>query len=64
MRLVVTFLSAGTLICYGYALAGLGGYLFGRGRMDFIVWGLLAGTASALTALYLFKKHPEAFFRE
>ena len=64
MRLLVTFLSAGTLILYGYALAGLGGYLFGKGRMDYIVWGLLLGSVTAAAALYLFKKHPEAFFKD
>lgn len=62
MRFIVLLLSIGTLVAYGYALAGLGGYLWGKGSMDYIVWGLILGTLSAVIALILWKKHPEAFY--
>lgn len=53
MRFIVLLLSIGTLVAYGYALAGLGGYLWGKGSMDYIVWGLILGTLSAVIALIL-----------
>jgi len=62
MRLIVTLLSIGTLIAYGYALAGLGGYLIGRGHLSYIVWGLLLGTVSAAAALFLWHKHAREFY--
>lgn len=62
MRLIVTFLSVGTLIAYGYALAGLGGYLIGKGHPSYIVWGLLLGTLSAVAALFLWRKHAREFY--
>lgn len=56
MRHIVLFLSMGTVVLYGYALAGLGGYLLGRGRLDYIVFGLLLGSLSAAAAILLWKK--------
>ncbi len=64
MRFFVMLLSMATVVLYGYALAGLGGYIWGNGRMDYILWGLIGGTISALVALYFWKKHPEAFFTD
>jgi hypothetical protein len=46
----------GTVVLYGYALAGLGGYFFSRGRPDYILIGLGAGTLSAAAALFLWRK--------
>ncbi|NLK18492.1 MAG: hypothetical protein GX310_01715 [Synergistaceae bacterium] len=56
MRHIVLFLSMGTVVLYGYALAGLGGYLLGRGRLDYIVFGILLGSLSAAAAILLWKK--------
>lgn len=62
MRTLVTGLSIATLIAYGYAIAGIGGFLLGKGRIDFITWGLTCGSICAALALYIWKKHPEAFY--
>lgn len=57
MRQFVLLLSMGTIVLYGYALAGMGGYLLGRGRIDYILFGLLGGSLSAWAALFLWKKY-------
>lgn len=62
MRTLVTGLSIATLIAYGYAIAGIGGFLLGKGRIDFITWGLTCGSICAALALYIWKKYPEAFY--
>ena len=62
MRPIVTLLCVATIVGYGYAVAGMGGYLLGHGNLTYIVAGLLGGTACGVLALYLFKKHPEEFF--
>lgn len=64
MRQFVTLLCVATIVAYGYAIAGMGGYLMGRGNLSYIVWGLLGGTACAVAALWLFKTHPEDFFND
>ncbi len=64
MRQFVTLLCIGTIVAYGYAIAGMGGYLLGRGNLAYIVWGLLGGTACGAAALWLFKTHPEDFFKD
>ena len=56
MRLVVLILSMGSVVLYGYALAGAAGFLLGRGRWDYVIYGLLLGTASAAGALFLWKR--------
>lgn len=57
MRIIVLILSISTLVLYGHALAGLGGYFFGKGRPDLIITGLCLGTACAVSALLLWKKY-------
>lgn len=57
MRIIVLILSISTLVLYGHALAGLGGYFFGKGRPDLIITGLFLGTACAVSALLLWKKY-------
>ena len=57
MRQFVLLLSMGTIVLYGYALAGMGGYLLGRGRIDYILLGLFGGSISAWAALFLWKKY-------
>lgn len=56
MRFIVLLLSMGSVVLYGYALAGLGGYFFGRGRPDYFILGLGAGTLSAAASLFLWRK--------
>ncbi|MBN1332490.1 MAG: hypothetical protein JW971_01895 [Synergistales bacterium] len=57
MRLVVLILTIGTIILYAHALAGLGGYLLGKGRPWMILYGLTGGTCTAVLALWLWKKY-------
>lgn len=64
MRQFVLLLSMGTIVLYGYALAGMGGYLLGRGRIDYILFGLFGGSISAWAALFLWKKYLLALDRE
>lgn len=64
MRLIVLLLSMSTVVLYGYALAGLGGYFWGHGRMDYILWGLGLGTFLGAVSLYLVWKFHSAFFKE
>ncbi len=56
MRFTVLILSIATLVFFGYALAGVGGYLFGRGRPDLVALGLSGGVACAAAALYLWRR--------
>ena len=46
----------GSVVFYGYALAGMGGFLLGRGRLDYVLFGLLLGTASAIASLLLWRR--------
>ncbi len=62
MRLLVLLLSMATLVMFGYAIAGMGGYLLGRGRLDYIVFGLAGGVATACLALFLWKKNLHLYF--
>ena len=57
MRQFVLLLSMGTIVLYGYALAGMGGYLLGRGRINYIIFGLLGGSVSAWGALFFWRKY-------
>lgn len=64
MRFVVLLLSMGSVVLFGYALAGMGGYLLGRGRIDYIVTGLLGGFTAAIAALLLWRKYLDMIFSE
>ncbi|NLL37880.1 MAG: hypothetical protein GX256_10235 [Fretibacterium sp.] len=64
MRLFITLLSLGSMISFGYALAGYGGKLFGRGRTDYVVVGLIAGLTMAALSLYLWKKYLPSFLED
>ncbi len=56
MRLLILLLSMGSVVFYGYALAGMGGFLIGRGRLDYVLFGLFLGTASAIASLLLWRR--------
>ncbi len=64
MRLFILMLSMACVTLYGYALAGYVGYAFGRGRPDYILWGLSLGTLCGATALYLWKKWMPLFLMD
>lgn len=57
MRFVVLLFSLGTIVGYAKAVAGLGGYFFGKGCPNLIVLGLFFGTLSAVAALFLWKRY-------
>ncbi len=63
MRLFITTLSMGSVIAFGYALAGYGGSLFGGGiRADYVVLGLAFGFGLGGLALWLWYRHRDEFF--
>jgi hypothetical protein len=55
MRLFILLLSIACVIAYAHALAGYGGYSFGKGRPDYIMWGLTVGTLCGAAAMMLWK---------
>ena len=57
MRLLTLILSIITLALFGRALAGLGGFLFGRGRIDYIVQGLLLGSLTTAASFWTWKRY-------
>ncbi len=64
MRLFITTISMFSVISFGYALAGYAGYIFGLGRPDYVIAGLILGFAFAAAAMYLWKKNLHAFLEE
>jgi hypothetical protein len=56
-RLLVLFLSFGTIIAFGYALGGLGGYMFGEGKPLVIAAGLSGGALSGFMALRIWRSY-------
>lgn len=57
MRLLTLILSVSTLAFFGRALAGLGGFLFGKGRIDYIVQGILLGCLTTVAAFWTWKRY-------
>lgn len=63
-RLLVLFLSFGTIIAFGYALGGLGSYMFGEGRPLIIAAGLAGGAVSAFIALKVWRSYLDDIEKE
>lgn len=63
-RLLVLFLSFGTIIAFGYALGGLGGYMFDKGKPLVIAAGLVGGLVSASLALIIWRTYLNDIDRE
>ena len=57
MRLLTLVLSILTLVFFGRALAGVGGFLFGRGRIDYIFQGLLLGFMTTVAAFWAWRRY-------
>jgi hypothetical protein len=56
MRLIILMLSIGSVVAYGYALAGWGVKLLGGEiNYNYVVGGLSSGTISAFLAIWLWK---------
>ncbi|NLM71978.1 MAG: hypothetical protein GX181_08490 [Synergistaceae bacterium] len=56
MRTIVLMLSVSSVLLFSYAVAGMGGFLFGRGRLDYIALGLFGGGGAAAAALWLWRR--------
>lgn len=54
-RLGTTLCSIGTIVCYGYMIGGMGGYLFDKGRPFVAVAGFLGGSVLAWIAMKLWR---------
>ena len=63
-RLLVLFLSFGTIIAFGYALGGLGSYMFGEGKPLVIAAGLTGGALSGFMALRIWRSYLDDIDRE
>ncbi|MCL2146920.1 MAG: hypothetical protein FWH52_03835 [Synergistaceae bacterium] len=56
MRLIILMLSMGSVVAYGYALAGWGIKFLGREiNYQYVIGGLSGGTISAILAIWLWK---------
>jgi len=56
VHIVILVLSVLATIFIAYAVAGISGFFFGCGRLDFVVFGLLGGIISGISALILWQK--------
>ena len=56
-RIVTLICSMGTIVCYGYLIGGVGGYLFGQGRPVMALCGFASGTLLAGIALKIWKSY-------
>lgn len=56
-RIITLLCSMGTIVCYGYLIGGVGGYLFGKGRPLIALLGFLSGTILAGIALKIWKSY-------
>ena len=63
-RVLVLFLSFGTIIAFGYALGGLGSYMFGEGKPLVIAAGLIGGALSGFMALKIWRTYLDDIERE
>jgi len=63
-RLLVLFLSFGTIIAFGYALGGLGGYMFDKGKPLVIAAGLVGGLVSGSLAMIIWRTYLNDIDRE
>jgi hypothetical protein len=57
LRLLTLFFSIMTLASFARALAGFGGFLFGRGRVDYIVQGLALGVVCTVAAFWAWRRY-------
>ncbi len=64
MRLIVLLLSMGSVVLFGYALAGMGGYLLGKGRLDYVFTGLRWIRCRCSRRLLLWKKYLDMILME
>lgn len=55
-RLIVLVLSFATIICFGYALGGVGAYVMGKEKPLVIAGGLIGGSLCLLLALKLWRQ--------
>ena len=63
-RISVMILSVAAIVFFGYALGGLGGYLFGSGKPLVAAGGFLGGLLSAYLALKIWKVYLDEIAKE
>lgn len=63
-RLIVLVLSFATIICFGYALGGVGAYVMGKEKPLVIAGGLIGGGFCLLLALKLWRQFLEETEKE
>ncbi|MDR1915203.1 MAG: hypothetical protein LBQ58_01345 [Synergistaceae bacterium] len=56
-RIMTLMASMGTILCYGYALGGVGGYLVGRGSPFIAAAGIISGSLLAFAAIRIWKSY-------
>jgi len=56
VQTLVLILSILTVVFFGYAIAGIGSFFYGVGRLDLILLGLIGGISSGACALILWLK--------
>jgi hypothetical protein len=56
-RIMTLLSSIGTIVCYGYALGGVGGYLAGRGRPFIAAAGIISGSLLAFAAIKIWRSY-------
>ena len=57
LRLLTLRFSVMTVASFGRALAGFGGFLFGKGRIDYIVQGLALGCVCTVAAFWAWRRY-------
>ncbi|MDR1134237.1 MAG: hypothetical protein LBL05_08730 [Synergistaceae bacterium] len=56
-RIITLICSMIVMVCFGQAIAGMGGYLVGRGRPMYVLLGLCGGAAFSCAAVAVWKSY-------
>jgi hypothetical protein len=56
-RIITLICSMTVMVCLGHAIAGMGGYLVGRGRPAYVLLGLCGGGVFSCAAFAVWKSY-------
>jgi hypothetical protein len=56
-RIITLICSMIVMVCFGQAIAGMGGYLVGRGRPMYVVLGLCGGAVFSYATIAVWKSY-------
>ena len=56
-RIITLICSMMVMVCFGQAIAGMGGYLVGRGRPLYVLLGLCGGAVFSYAAIAVWKSY-------